>query len=52
MHAMFRKLFIETDADDLAADERDQRRARRAKRGKPTRVMKTAARDQNRLRQP
>ena len=52
MHPMFIKLFMETDADDLAADEQDQRRARRAKRGKPARVMKTAARDQNRLRQP
>lgn len=52
MHPMFIKLFMETDADDLAADEQDQRRARRAERGKPARVMKTAARDQNRPRQP
>ena len=51
MHPMFIKLFMETDADDRAADEQDQRRARRAKRGKPARVME-AVRNQNRLRQP
>jgi len=53
MHPMFVKLFIETDADDLAADEQDQqRRARRAKRGRPARVMTAAARDRDRPRRP
>ncbi len=51
MHPMFIRLFIETDADDLAADEQDQRRrARRAKRGRPARVMRAAARDRDRPR--
>ena len=44
MHSMFVKLFIETDADDPAADEQDQqRRSRPAKRGKPAQVMRVAA---------
>jgi hypothetical protein len=44
MHSMFVKLFIETDADDLAADAQDQqRRSRQAKRGKPAQVMRVAA---------
>jgi hypothetical protein len=51
MHPMFIRLFMEADADDLAADEQDkQRRARRAKRGKPARVMTVAAPDRDRLR--
>jgi hypothetical protein len=51
MHPMFMKLFMETDADDLAADEQDQqRRARRAKRGRPVRVMRAAAPELGRVR--
>jgi hypothetical protein len=51
MHPMFIQLFIETDADDLAADEQDrQRRARRTKRGRSARVLRTVARDRDRLR--
>jgi len=50
---MFVKLFIETDAGDLAADEQNQqRRARQAKRGKPARVMRIAASNQDRPRRP
>ena len=53
MHPMFVRLFMETDADDLAADEQDQRRrARRAKRGTPARVVRASARDRDRPRQP
>jgi len=51
MHPMFKWLFIDTDADDLWADEQDQqRRARRAKRGRPAQVMRTATRDRDRPR--
>ncbi len=53
MHPMFVKLFIETDADDLAVDEQyQQRRARRTKRGKPARVMRAAATDRDRPCRP
>ncbi len=53
MHPMFIRLFMEADADDLAADEQDrQRRARRVKRGTPARVVRATARDRDRPRQP
>jgi hypothetical protein len=53
MHLMFVKLLIETDADDLAADEQDQqRRARQAKRGTPAWVMRVAASHRDRPRPP
>ena len=38
MHPLFVTLFIETDADDLLAEEQDRkRRARAARRGRSTR---------------
>jgi hypothetical protein len=41
---MFVKLFMESDADDLLAEEQDRRRqARRARRGNPARVLRAAA---------
>jgi hypothetical protein len=44
MHPMFVTLFIETDADDLLAEEQDRkRRAHTARRGRSARVMKVAA---------
>ena len=53
MHLMFAKLFVETDADDLATDEQDQqRRAREAKRGKPAWVVRVAASHRDRPRRP
>ena len=44
MHPMFVTLFIETDADDLLAEEQDnKRRSRAARRGRSARVMTAAA---------
>jgi hypothetical protein len=49
MHPMFVKLFIETDADDLLAEEQDRRRrARRSKRSRPAMVVAAAPRDRDR----
>ena len=51
MHPMFVKLFMETDADDLLAEEQDQRRrTRQARRGRSARVLKVAAANQDRPR--
>ena len=48
MHPTFVKLFIETDADDLLAEEEDnRRRARRSRRNRPATVVRAASRDRN-----
>ncbi len=49
MHPMFVKLFIETDGDDLLAEEEaKRRRARRAGRNRPAAVpVRAAARDRD-----
>ncbi len=49
MHPMFVKLFIETDADDLLAEEEEvkRHRARRSGRNRPAVVVRAAARDRN-----
>ena len=48
MHPMFVKLFIETDADDLLAEEEARRRrARQSRRNRPAVVVRAASRDQN-----
>jgi hypothetical protein len=48
MHPMFVKLFIETDADDLLAEEEvKRRRARRSRRNRPAAVVRAAPRDRN-----
>jgi len=53
MHPMFVALFIETDAGDLLAEERDRkRRAHAARRGRSARIMKTAAATPDRPRRP
>jgi hypothetical protein len=50
MHPMFVKLFLETSADDLLAEEEDKRRrASRARRDRSRVAMKVTARDQDRL---
>jgi hypothetical protein len=44
MHPLFVTLFIETDADDLLAEEQDRkRRARAVRRGRSARVERVAA---------
>jgi len=50
MHPMFKELFIETDADDLLAEE-DRRRVRRSRRTRSALVVRPAAGNrQHRLR--
>ena len=43
MHPMFVMLFLETDADDLAADEEKRRRARRVTRTRSGMVTRVRA---------
>ena len=45
MHPMFVKLFIETDPDDLLAEEDRRRYARRSRRARPAMAVRPAARD-------
>jgi hypothetical protein len=53
MHPMFVKLYLEADADDLLADERDKRRrANRARRQRTRTAVRAALRDQDRQRAP
>jgi len=53
MHPLFVTLFIETDADDLLAEEQDRkRRARAVRRGRSTRVGRVAAAHPDRPRRP
>ena len=48
MHPMFVKLFIETDADDLLAEEEvKRRRVRRSRRNRPAVAVRTTPRDRN-----
>jgi hypothetical protein len=42
MHAMFKELFIQTDADDLAAEEDRQRRVWRSRRARPAMIIRPA----------
>ena len=51
MHPMFKELFIQTDADDLLAEEDRQRRVRRSRRARSAMIIQPAARNrQNRPR--
>ena len=43
MHPLFKELFIDADADDLAAEDDRQRRARRSRRARPAMIIKPAA---------
>ena len=53
MHPLFVTLFIETDADDLLAEEQDsKRRARAVRRGRSARVRRVAAAHADRARRP
>ena len=48
MHPTFVKLFIETDADDLLADEgARRRRARRSRRNRSAIAVRAASRDRD-----
>ena len=53
MHPLFVTLFIETDADDMLAEEQDRkRRARAVRRGRSARVGRVAAAHPDRPRRP
>jgi hypothetical protein len=43
MHPMFKELFIQTDADDLLAEEDRRRRGRRFRRTRPALAVRPAA---------
>ena len=43
MHPMFKELFIDTDADDLAAEGDRPRRVRRSRRARPAMITRPAA---------
>jgi len=45
MHPMFKELFIQTDADDLVAEEDRRRRAYRSRRARSAIVVRPAARN-------
>jgi hypothetical protein len=50
MHPMFKELFIQTDADDPAAEEDRQRRARRSRRARPAMIIRPVPNRENRSR--
>jgi hypothetical protein len=50
MHPMFVTLFIETDDDELLAEEQDRKRRAHARRGRSARVMRVAAANPDRPR--
>ena len=53
MHPMFVTLFIETDPDNLLAEEQDRkRRAHAARRGRSARDIRVAAASPDRPRRP
>jgi hypothetical protein len=52
MHPMFVKLFIETDPDDLLAEEDRRRRARPSRRARPAMAVRPAARDRQHRPRP
>jgi hypothetical protein len=47
MHPTFKELFIDTAADDLAAEDKRRRRSRRSRRARPAKIVRTAARHRN-----
>ena len=44
MHPMFKELFIDTDADDLAAEDDRRRRRHRSRRAGPAMIIRPGAR--------
>ena len=43
MHPMFKELFLQTDADDLQAEQDRRRRVSRARRARPAMIIRPAA---------
>ena len=52
MHPMFKELFMETDADDLTAEEDRRRQVRRSRRARSAVVITRAPRRQQRQQRP
>ena len=52
MHPMFKELFIDIDADDLAAEDDRRRRARRSWRARPAMINRPAAGNRDNQPQP
>lgn len=52
MHPMFKELFIQTDADDLLAEEDRRHRVRRSRRARPVLVVRPAARNRQQRPRP
>jgi hypothetical protein len=50
MHPMFKELFIQADAEDLAAEEDRRRRVRRPRRARPAMIIRAAPDRENRSR--
>ena len=48
MHPMFKELFIDTDAEDLPAEEDRRRRVRRSRRARPAMIIRPAPNQENR----
>jgi len=51
MHPMFKELFIDTDAEDLVAEE-NWRRVRRSQRARPAMVVRPIARNRQHRSRP
>ena len=52
MHPIFKELFLDTDADDPAAEDDRRRRARRSRRARPAMITRPAARHRQHQPQP
>jgi hypothetical protein len=50
MHPMFKELFIDTDTDDLVAEDERRRRVRRSRRARPAMITRPARNRENRSR--
>jgi len=49
---MFKELFIDTDADDLAAEDDRRRRVHRSRRAQPAMTVRPAARNRENRSRP
>jgi hypothetical protein len=52
MHPMFKELFIDTGADDLAAGQDRRRRAHRSRRARQAMIIRPAARNRDNRPRP
>jgi hypothetical protein len=52
MHSMFKELFIDTAAYDLAAEDDRRRRMHRSRRARPAKIVRPAARNRDNRSRP